>query len=351
MKVRKGLTTKGSLTLECSLILPIFIFAIMAFLYLFQIFILHDMLQQAITKEGLELSKYGYAYQYISDYEETDEDIENESRGSEESTAEESTLDEGATEGKLIEDKSELSTEISTEVIGVADKEAKDKVAIADENSEKAGKKTSDNLLKELLITKNINNAFFHYKLGDYLDKDYINRSVIKGGMEGLSFYLSSFMEEKDQVDIVLTYYIRPPILLLPIDDFYMMQRVTLRGWNGYRPDKANAGNEEEEPDYVYITETGSVYHVSESCSHLTRSIRQIPFSAAKGESNIYGGKYYACELCGDKVNTQGKVYITDTGDRYHSSISCSGLKRTILKIPLSEVGGRSLCTRCGGKK
>ncbi len=349
MKARKGLTTKGSLTVECSLILPIFIFAIVAFLYLFQIFILHDMLQQAITKEGLELSKYGYAYQYISDYEETDESIEKESRGIEENTAEE-----GAAEGKLIEDKNELSTEISTKIIGGADEEAKDKVTIADENSENAGKKTSDNLLKELLITKNINNAFFRYKLGDYLDKDYINRSVIKGGMEGLSFYLSSFMEEEDQVDIVLTYYIRPPILLLPVDDFYMMQRVTLRVWNGYRPDKANDSNEEEEeeePDYVYITETGSVYHVSESCSHLTRSIRQIPFSMAKGESNIYGGKYYACELCGDKVDTQGKVYITDTGDRYHSSISCSGLKRTILKIPLSEVGGRSLCTRCGGKK
>ncbi len=305
MKARKGLTIKGSLTVECSLILPVFIFTIVAFLYLFQIFILHDMLQQAITKEGLELSKYGYAYQYITDYEGTDESIKNES----------------------IETEKNTSSEESTSAI---------------------------NLLKELLITKNINNAFLKFKLGEYIDKDYINRSVIKGGMEGLSFYLSDFMGKEDQVDLVLSYYIRPPIILLPVDDFFMMQRVTLRGWNGYRPDKASgseADEDEEEPTYVYITETGKVYHVSESCSHLTRTIRQISFSMAKVESNIYGGKYYACELCGDKADTQGKVYITDTGDRYHSSISCSGLKRTILKIPLSDVGGRSLCKRCGGKK
>lgn len=322
MKASKGLTTKGSLTVECSLILPVFTFIIVAFLYLFQIFILHDMLQQAITKEGLELSKYGYAYQYITDYEGTDES-ENESRGVEKSTS--------ALKNTSIEKR--ISTEKSTS--------AEESISAV-------------NLLKELLITKNINNAYFRYKLGEYIDKDYINRSVIKGGMEGLSFYLSDFMGEDNQIDLVLSYYIRPPIILLPIDDFFMMQRVTLRGWNGYQPDKASdneADEDEEDPAYVFITETGNVYHVSESCSHLTRSIRQISFSMAKVESNIYGGKFYVCELCGDKVDTQGKVYITDTGDRYHSSISCSGLKRTILKIPLSEVGGRSLCKRCGGKK
>lgn len=310
MKAIKGLTTKGSLTVECSLIFPIFIYAIVAFLYLFQIFILHDMLQQAITKEGLELSKYGYVYQYISAYEETD--------GGENPEKEATEVNKGTEEQSL----------------------------------EKTSKKPSENLLKELLITKNINSAFLRYKLGDYLEKEYINQSVIKGGMDGLSFYLSEFMGEDDRIDLILTYYIQPPIILLPVDDFFMMQRVTLRGWNGYRPDKAEDTEEpEEENSYVYITETGSVYHVSESCTHLIRSIKQISFYSVKGERNIYGGKYDSCELCGDKADTQGKVYITDTGDRYHSSIGCSGLKRTILKVPLSEVEGRSLCKRCGDKK
>jgi hypothetical protein len=100
----------------------------------------------------------------------------------------------------------------------------------------------------------------------------------------------------------------------------------------------------------VYITEHGTVYHLSKKCSHLTLSIKETDIGSMKDLRNLSGGKYKECEICDDyEIELDNlKVYITDYGDRYHKSLSCSGLKRTIKAIPKSEVGDRSPCKRCG---
>lgn len=121
---------------------------------------------------------------------------------------------------------------------------------------------------------------------------------------------------------------------------------VYIRKWTGYNV--LSDVNTEEDEEYVYITESGTVYHRSRSCSHLKITVSVVKASEVSGRRNDYGQRYRPCEKCAYGQST-GLVFITDKGDKYHNSAGCSGLKRTIRTVKLSEVGGRGPCSLCGG--
>ncbi|MBD8948918.1 MAG: pilus assembly protein, partial [Blautia obeum] len=54
---------------------------------------------------------------------------------------------------------------------------------------------------------------------------------------------------------------------------------------------------------------------------------------------NKSGEKYHACERC--RAGSAGSVYITGEGNRYHGSLSCSGLKRTVEEVLQKDCGLR----------
>lgn len=114
------------------------------------------------------------------------------------------------------------------------------------------------------------------------------------------------------------------------------------------------SGKDRDEQDIedtmVYVTETGSVYHLSLSCSYLKLSIKYVSKKEAEGLRSSDGSKYYACERCDPTEDTQF-VYLTEDGDRYHSDINCSSLKRGIRTVALSSLQGWRACSRCGGRE
>lgn len=171
----------------------------------------------------------------------------------------------------------------------------------------------------------------------------YWNQSMVSGGSSGFSFFLSSYLKEDGYLDLVVTYKLRIPFPLT--GDIYLpqIQRCRVRGWIGEK----DTGKEVEE--MVYITETGSVYHLTENCSHLKLTIQEISAERLPYVRNGSGGRYIPCEKCGKEPLQGKKYYITKEGDCFHTRQSCSGLRRTVLTIPLSQVGERSLCKRCGG--
>lgn len=165
--------------------------------------------------------------------------------------------------------------------------------------------------------------------------------TYILGGRMGISLLRSKF--DESNVYIKADYLIRLPVRIFWTMDFRIGQHADCRKWNGF---EAEAGIEGEN-EWVYITETGSVYHRTNTCTHLALSIRSVNRKQIAGLRSENGEKYYECRHCHNEKNVYGTVYITNQGNRYHSDLNCSGIKRTIYLVRLSEVGERSGCSRC----
>lgn len=164
--------------------------------------------------------------------------------------------------------------------------------------------------------------------------------SFISHGKNGISLLSSDF--SGDEVILRASYELHAPCPL-PMDyAYHILQCVQSRKWIGNCTLEQGGSDGEV---WVYVTPEGTVYHRSRSCSYLDLSIRAVSRRSLSDLRNQNRGRYYACEHCGGSAST---VYITDYGDRYHSSLSCSGLKRTIYMIKLSQTGGRRVCSKCG---
>lgn len=282
---------KASLTVEAALVLPLFLFFFMVFLYFIQIIIIQETLQKAITETGLDIARAAYIY---SDFH-ADE----------------------------VED---FDTSILEECIRTGFKNISQAV---------------------------MGNGAVRYTVSDKLNKSMLANSCIVGGFDGIRFDDSKIFIDNDDIDIVAQYKVSIPIRIFGLFEMDMIQRVRLRGWNGYnlKPLYTIADEDENSNEkMVYITETGSVYHLDRNCSHVSLSVSAIN-SIPTYHRNKNGGKYYPCEYClkGEHPHN-ATYYITSYGDRYHKDKDCPKIKRTIKQIPISEVGNRTRCKRCGGE-
>lgn len=136
---------------------------------------------------------------------------------------------------------------------------------------------------------------------------------------------------------------------LIPLTDMFGLlslpfeRRCLVHAWcgyiSGYFPDK----------EYVYITQDSEVYHTDRDCTHLRLTVKETSSREVGDLRNDDGRRYRPCEICHAKLS-DGKLYITSEGDRYHNSITCSALKRTVWAVRIDRVKGRRPCSRCAGK-
>lgn len=276
---------KGSLTVEAAFVMPIVIYIVAAFSYLMMVMGLQIKLQEALDMAGRRLASYAYVYNQIGGF------------------------------------AFEAEEEVMQKEPGLGE-----------------------------LIRYGLNSAYAWKLVRDYAGEDWLEHYFILNGENGIWITGGDILSEDDIIDLVLHYTVKIPYLPGEGIGLHLVSRCRVKAWTGFKK-KIEKAEEKTEEEIVYITETGKVYHTDTNCTHLKLSIDEVAFYNLEYIRNQNGGKYYACERCFHKDSSPGsgseKIFITKTGDRYHCDKGCSGLKRTISEIPLSQVGDRGKCKRC----
>lgn len=190
--------------------------------------------------------------------------------------------------------------------------------------------------------------AYAQHAVVEHLGPEYLDHSPIVNGSSGLNFMATEISGEREIVDLVCTYRVKPLFGLVTFAPFRMENRYFGHTWVGYEGGFRQKKKGKVEEETVFITETGVVYHRDRACTHLDLTITPTTLSAARMDRNHSGAIYHPCERCGGTPASGNTVYTTDYGTRYHNSLDCSGLKRTVIEIKLSEAAGRPACKKCG---
>ncbi len=164
---------------------------------------------------------------------------------------------------------------------------------------------------------------------------------LLPEGVSMIPFWRSEVSD--GEIKLKINYTLKVPFSLFQNMGFEVSQMQSCKLWTG------DESTEVADDPYVYITDYGSVYHTSADCSYLDLSIEAVEFSKINGLRNNDEHKYYPCSLCAEENTSYKTVYITDYGTMFHTDPECSGLKRSIHMVHLSEVEDRCPCKKCAG--
>lgn len=152
---------------------------------------------------------------------------------------------------------------------------------------------------------------------------------------------------QSEMIQLREEYVIAPIIEIVGFPKSYTLVGCSARKWIGY--DVIHNYETEKLEEWVYITDSGEVYHRKRNCSYINPSIHCTDVKSIFLMRNREGKKYSLCEVCGEGYLT-GVCFYTNYGERYHTSLHCSSMKRSVKRIPLSKVGNRRVCSKCGGE-
>ena len=180
-------------------------------------------------------------------------------------------------------------------------------------------------------------------RMVEILGEEFFDSSYIANGKDGLDCSRSRSYLTTTIMELTVDYQIELPFLIFDLPLLSRSETIRIKGWTG----KESLGTGEGDYEIVYMTEHGVVYHEDLSCTHLELTIRPIAKGGIESYRNKGGETYSPCEYCGFLSILRKTVYITEQGNRYHTTLNCQGLKRNIYTVLKKDVYGIGGCSKC----
>lgn len=180
-----------------------------------------------------------------------------------------------------------------------------------------------------------------------------VNMSIPEEVKENGRVSVLGCRSSRSEIDIQITYEMPVWFPFFPVSKLRTANRGYVCPWTGWNGELAgeNTSKNGSEDEMVYVAENGSVYHTSEDCTHIHLTILQTTKDQVGDLRNDSGSRYSACEKCIRDTEKEGILYVSPSGNRYHTSLACSGLKRTVKLVKQSEISEMEECGRCREKE
>lgn len=180
--------------------------------------------------------------------------------------------------------------------------------------------------------------------------KDFADNSLIVNGHEGLSFWGSDVTNTNFPMNLVLSYDVKMPFISEDVFTFHIEQNCYFKPFNG----KKLIDDTPLDERYVYVTKTGDTFHSDKYCSHLERFtfVHNMKFLLEDYPSIV------PCAICSkdnplfaDKYISSPIatfVYVTKTYDVYHYLEACPSIERNLILKTYDEAKENySPCSSC----
>ena len=180
-------------------------------------------------------------------------------------------------------------------------------------------------------------------KIVQNIGSERLEHSIIAGGAKGINCNKTTSNRMTNVINLCVQYKVEIPILMFRLSPITCEERLRMKGWTGYD----FGANDVTKRDAVYVTETGIVYHMDPECTYLDMSVSAVNEEQIAELRNASGAIYYPCSSCEKKEESSGIYYITLYGTRYHTSLTCKKIDRTIYSITRDEARGLGGCSKC----